>query len=117
MKIAQWHRDRREDLDQAEEAAARAVLHCPASVDALALLISLQRRSPSWALVESLHAIDALTENNLDPLHEAAEVALAVEEEKQLHARFGEGYAEYCQDVPRFNVIVGLLRQMKSSNK
>jgi protein-S-isoprenylcysteine O-methyltransferase Ste14 len=37
-------------------------------------------------------------------------IALAVEEEKQLHARFSEGYAEYCQDVPRFNVIVGLLR-------
>ena len=44
-------------------------------------------------------------------------IALAVEEEKQLHARFGEGYTEYCQDVPRFNIIVGLLRQMKSSNK
>ena len=43
-------------------------------------------------------------------------IALAVEEEKQLHARFGEGYAEYCQDVPRFNIIVGLLRHMKSSN-
>ena len=43
-------------------------------------------------------------------------IALAVEEEKQLYARFGEGYAEYCQDVPRFNLIVGLLRYMKSSN-
>jgi len=42
-------------------------------------------------------------------------IALAAEEEKQLHARFGEGYADYCQDVPRFNVIVGLLRYMKSS--
>lgn len=42
-------------------------------------------------------------------------IALAVEEEKQLHARLGEGYADYCQDVPRFNVIVGLLRYMKSS--
>jgi protein-S-isoprenylcysteine O-methyltransferase Ste14 len=41
-------------------------------------------------------------------------IALAVEEEKQLHIRFGEDYAEYCQDVPRFNVIVGLLRYMKS---
>ena len=43
-------------------------------------------------------------------------IALAVEEEKQLHVRFGEGYAEYCQDVPRFNVIVELLRYVKSSN-
>jgi protein-S-isoprenylcysteine O-methyltransferase Ste14 len=43
-------------------------------------------------------------------------VTLAVEEEKQLHARFGEDYAEYCQDVPRFNLIVGLLRYMRSSS-
>ena len=43
-------------------------------------------------------------------------IALAMAEEKLLHARFGEGYANYCQDVTRFNVIVGLLRHMKSSN-
>jgi len=43
-------------------------------------------------------------------------IALAAEEEKQLHVRFGGDYAEYCQDVPRFNVMVGLMRYIKSSN-
>jgi len=43
-------------------------------------------------------------------------MALAVEEEKQLHVRYGRDYAEYCQDVPRFNVMVGLMRHIKSSN-
>ncbi len=43
-------------------------------------------------------------------------IALAAEEEKQLHVRFGGDYAKYCQDVPRFNVMVGLMRYIKSSN-
>lgn len=40
-------------------------------------------------------------------------IALVVEEEKQLVVRFGGDYAEYCQDVPRFNVILGLMRYIK----
>lgn len=36
-------------------------------------------------------------------------ITLVVEEEKRLHVRFGEDYVEYCQDVPRFNVLVGLM--------
>jgi protein-S-isoprenylcysteine O-methyltransferase Ste14 len=43
-------------------------------------------------------------------------IALAAEEEKQLNIRFGGDYAKYCQDVPRFNFIVGLMRYIKSSN-
>jgi len=41
-------------------------------------------------------------------------IAISIEEEKHLRARFGDEYAEYCQDVPRFNVIVGLMRYVKS---
>jgi protein-S-isoprenylcysteine O-methyltransferase Ste14 len=35
--------------------------------------------------------------------------ALAVEEERQLAARFGDSYLAYCRRVPRFNVLAGLL--------
>lgn len=41
-------------------------------------------------------------------------IALAAEEEKQLYIRFSRDYAKYCQDVPRFNIIVGLIRYLKS---
>jgi protein-S-isoprenylcysteine O-methyltransferase Ste14 len=43
-------------------------------------------------------------------------IALAAEEEKQFHVRFGGDYAAYCQEVPRFNVIVGLMRYIRSSD-
>jgi protein-S-isoprenylcysteine O-methyltransferase Ste14 len=43
--------------------------------------------------------------------------ALAVAEERQLVARFGDGYIEYCRRVPRFNLLAGLLRRTTRSRE
>jgi len=36
----------------------------------------------------------------------------AIAEERILGRRFGAGYAEYCRRVPRFNLVLGLARQV-----
>lgn len=39
-----------------------------------------------------------------------------VEEEKTCLSKFGEAYRQYCQRVPRFNFILGLIRILFRSN-
>lgn len=85
-QVAVWHRDRREDADAAEAALRRAVAHDRHDTGTLRMLVSLQRRDPSAALVETLLTLaDAISAQEpqrvsldaLTALHEAAEVALA----------------------------------------
>ncbi len=80
-RIALWHRDRLEDLDAAEESARRAADHDLRHQETLSLLASLQRRAPGPALVETLVAINRLSERDLDPLREAAQIALDTADE------------------------------------
>ena len=49
----------------------------------------------------------------LAPLVLGLFVALAMQEEKVLRARFGQSYTAYCQRVPRFNVALGLIRWIR----
>ncbi len=44
-------------------------------------------------------------------------VAVAVEEERHLRSRHGEAYSAYCAEVPRFNVVAGLLRCVRSPRR
>lgn len=81
---ARWFRDHCDDLDAAEDAARRAVQHDPHHRETLALLAELQRRHPSPELVSTLLQLDELSLRDLDPLHEAAEVALRAEAEGRL---------------------------------
>ena len=39
---------------------------------------------------------------------------LAAAEEAELHHRFGEQYADYCRQVPRFNLLLGLIRYLRN---
>ncbi|MCX4241103.1 tetratricopeptide repeat protein [Paraliomyxa miuraensis] len=82
--VARWYRDHVGDLDAAEAAAQRAVRHDPRHQDTLALLAELQRRHPSPELVSTLLQLDELTDRNLDPLREAAQVALQAESQGTL---------------------------------
>ena len=76
MTVAGWYRDRCGDLDEAEQAARRAVARNPNKLEALELLAALQRRAPGPELVATLSLIDELQARSLDALHEAATVAL-----------------------------------------
>ncbi|MCP4680400.1 MAG: tetratricopeptide repeat protein [Deltaproteobacteria bacterium] len=76
IRIALWHRDRRDDLEAAEAAARRAADHKTGHLETLLLLASLQRQKPGPALIETLLAIDELTDRDLDSLREAVQVAL-----------------------------------------
>jgi tetratricopeptide (TPR) repeat protein len=83
---ARWFRDHCNDPDAAEAAARRAVGHDPRHRTTLALLAELQRRHPSPDLVTTLLQLDELQDLDLDPLHEAAEVALQAEAAGKLDA-------------------------------
>ncbi|MCA9701050.1 MAG: hypothetical protein KC431_26220, partial [Myxococcales bacterium] len=67
-------------IAKATAAAARAVSLEATHDEALTGLAELQRQNPSPELVETLLRIDALGEHDLDHLHEAAKVALALRE-------------------------------------
>ncbi len=75
VRIALWHRDRRDDPEAAEAAARRAVSHMSGHLETLSLLASLQRQAPGPALIETLLAIDEITDRDLDSLYEAVQVA------------------------------------------
>ena len=75
-RVGQWHRDRRDDPDQAQAAYARAVAHDRTVAASLNALAELQRRSPSSALVETLLMFADASGDDLAALREAAELAV-----------------------------------------
>ena len=75
-RVAVWLRDRVEAPDRAEAALSRALAFEPNHVATLRDLAALQRRAPSRALVETLLRLADNSADDLDPLHEAATLAL-----------------------------------------
>ncbi|MCG8556457.1 MAG: tetratricopeptide repeat protein [Proteobacteria bacterium] len=73
--VARWQRQRRDDPEAAEAALLRAVGHEPTHIETLDMLVELQRRASGRPLVETLLRLAELTPDNLDALHEAADVA------------------------------------------
>ena len=74
--VAGWYRDHCEDADAAQLAAGRAAEHGAGKLSTLELLATLQRRTPDSQLLTTLQRIDVVREHSLDPLYEAATVAL-----------------------------------------
>lgn len=74
-RVASWLYSRVEDVEAAEAALVRALAHEPAHTETLRELARLQWRAPSRSLVETLLKIAGNFPDDLDPLHDAAEIA------------------------------------------
>ncbi|MCA9649880.1 MAG: tetratricopeptide repeat protein [Myxococcales bacterium] len=81
---ARWYRDHCDDVVAAEAAARRAADLDPQHRPTLELLAELQRGNPSPELVSTLLRLDELSDRDLDPLYEAAEVGLLAEADGRL---------------------------------
>lgn len=79
IKVMTWFKDQAGDLDAAEQAAARAVALGSGRLEALEPLAALQRRHPGPELIGTLLKIDKASEQTLDALSEAANLALALD--------------------------------------
>ncbi|MCY1008712.1 tetratricopeptide repeat protein [Nannocystis pusilla] len=77
-RVAQWHRDKRSDVAAAREALLRSVAAQPGHRERLRTLADLQRAAPEPALIDTLLALDGLSETDFDPLYEASELALGL---------------------------------------
>lgn len=77
LRAAYWHREHGGDAVASEAAARLAVDHDPDHLAALELLVDLQRELGSPGLIASLLRLDVLVDNDVDGLHEAAELLLA----------------------------------------
>jgi hypothetical protein len=77
-RVAVWHRDRRGDSAAAREALQRSVAARPGHHERLTMLAELQRAVPDTALIETLQALDQLSDTDFDALYEASELALGL---------------------------------------
>lgn len=75
-RVATWHRDRAADPSAAQVALQRAIAQSPGHLPTLRELAALQRRTPGRPLAETLLKIAEATPGDLDPLEEAARLAL-----------------------------------------
>ncbi|MFN3187696.1 MAG: tetratricopeptide repeat protein [Nannocystaceae bacterium] len=84
-QVGRWHLDNRDDLSAAETSARNALGFAAGHRPTLEFLADLQRQVPEAAqgdeppLCGTLLEIDALSDRDLDPLTEAAEVAQAAD--------------------------------------
>lgn len=77
-RVALWHRDRRGDVAAARDALLRSTVAHPGQLDRLQALAALQRGAPDTALIDTLLALDQLSETDFDELYEATELALGL---------------------------------------
>lgn len=84
-QVGRWHLDNRDDLSAAETSARNALGFAAGHRPTLEFLADLQRKVAEASqgdeppLCGTLLEIDALSDRDLDPLSEAAEIALAAE--------------------------------------
>ncbi len=84
-QVGRWHLENRDDLSAAETSARNALGFAAGHRPTLEFLADLQRQVPEASvgdeppLCGTLLAIDAMSDRNLDPLTEAAEIAQAAE--------------------------------------
>lgn len=76
--VARWHEERRGDADAAEAAFRRGSSREGEDLEVLQALARLQRRNPGRELYDTLARVSNLVlgDNDLDPLYEAATLAL-----------------------------------------
>lgn len=86
LLVAHWQEDKLEDLDGAEATLGRTVARESEDVVVLEELARLQRRTPDRALYDTLMRLSdlVLSDDDLDPLHEAAELALETLDDPEL---------------------------------
>ncbi|MBX3274186.1 MAG: tetratricopeptide repeat protein [Sandaracinaceae bacterium] len=75
-QVATWRSERAGDVESAEEALLAALRHEAAHTDTLRELARLQWRAPSRPLVDTLLALAGNFPDDLDPLYDAARIAL-----------------------------------------
>lgn len=75
-KVAAWSGERAGDPEAAEAALRRALAHDGAHTDTLRELARLEWRTPGRSLVETLLKLADCFPDDLDPLHDAARIAL-----------------------------------------
>lgn len=75
-RVGTWLSEKVGDADGAEAALLRALAHEPGHTETLREVARLQWRAPSRALVETLLALAGKFPDDLDPLHDAARIAL-----------------------------------------
>ncbi len=83
-KVGAWLRDKVGDPESAEAALTRALAHEPTHTDTLRDLARLQWRTPSRSLVDTLLRIADHFPDDLDPLYDAARIALDPVEDVEL---------------------------------
>lgn len=76
VKVAEWLRDRAGDEPAAEAALYRALAHEKGHTDTLRELARLQWKRPGQPLVDTLLELAGHYPDDLDPLHDAARIAL-----------------------------------------
>ncbi|HVI00949.1 MAG TPA: tetratricopeptide repeat protein [Enhygromyxa sp.] len=86
LLVARWW-EKTGAIDKATAAAQRGVDHEPTHLEALGVLATMQRRNPGPDLINTLLRLDALSENDLDHLREAAGLALTAGEQHRELAR------------------------------
>lgn len=92
-QVGRWHLDNRDDLSAAETSARNALGFAAGHRPTLEFLADLQRRVPEAAqgseppLCGTLLEIDALSDRDLDPMTEAAEVAQAADADPEFRRR------------------------------
>jgi tetratricopeptide (TPR) repeat protein len=75
-RLAEWHRDRRDDPEAAEAALQQALSYDPASAELLGVLAAMQRHHPGYPLVQTLRSLSQASGGDLPLLREAADVAV-----------------------------------------
>ena len=98
-RLGTWNLERRDDAKAAESALLRAVAAQSGHAPTLRMLVDLQRRSPSRALVDNLLALAELEEQNLDMLCEAADVARQAAVEVELQMSILQGFYPNAQMI------------------
>ena len=89
------------DRGIAEQALISASQSPGAPSSHLARLASVQRHAPGRALYDTLHALADLDETNVDPLKEAADLALALNDQELASTTFEKMYARAARMVRR----------------
>ncbi|MEM9189130.1 MAG: tetratricopeptide repeat protein [Myxococcota bacterium] len=87
LQTGKWHRAYRSDAAAAAASLTRAVSRDDTHLPTLRALADVQREHPDRALFDTLTRLADLAEDDLDPLHEAAEVALAHLEDPDLRRK------------------------------
>jgi len=76
MRIALWQKNYRKDFISAQKLARKAVNCDPSSLQAIEILLEIEKNIPDFNIVNTLLEKERIVVNNLDPLWECGEIML-----------------------------------------